>query len=144
MTSQGPRPVTIVDAGVGKELDIEVVIPVEDMGRLGEVVHQPGGGPAADRPVRRSIWPALHPRLLDLVLEHRSTLIFVNARRMAERLAATLNELHTDRLTTEDASRRGGEECEPGAEADPAGQVSQPGGKGEVVGRDQRPQRGSA
>ena len=41
----------------------------------------------------------MHPRLLDLVLEHRSTLIFVNARRLAERLATRLNELHADRLT---------------------------------------------
>src|SRR3546814_9603268 len=51
-------------------------------------------GPAAAGPVRRSIWPAMHPRLLELVREHRSTLIFVNARRLAERLATRLNELH--------------------------------------------------
>ena len=50
-------------------------------------------GPAAAGPLRRSIWPAMHPRLLELILEHRSTIVFCNARRSAERLAARLNEL---------------------------------------------------
>jgi len=85
----GLRAVTVVDAGIRKELDIEVVVPVEDMGALGEVIDEPG----VSTPARRSIWPAMHPRLLELVLEHRSTLIFVNARRLAERLATRLNEL---------------------------------------------------
>jgi ATP-dependent Lhr-like helicase len=89
-----PRPVTIVDAGVRKPLEIEVVIPVDDMAELGTIVDEPASGPAAAGPVRRSIWPAMHPRLLELVQEHRSTLIFVNARRLAERLATRLNELH--------------------------------------------------
>ena len=91
-----PRPVTIVDAGMRKELDIEVVVPVEDMGALGEIVEEPMSGPVAAGPVRRSIWPAMHPMLLDLVRSHRSTLIFVNARRLAERLATRLNELQLD------------------------------------------------
>jgi len=89
-----PRPVTIVDAGVRKELDVEVIIPVEDMGDLGQLVEEPTSGPPAGGPVRKSIWPAMHPRLLELVEQHRSTLIFVNARRLAERLATRLNELH--------------------------------------------------
>ncbi len=88
------RPVTVVDAGSRKPLEVEVIVPVEDMASLGTVVEGPvGGGPAAAGPVRRSIWPAMHPRLLELVQEHRSTLIFVNARRLAERLATRLNEL---------------------------------------------------
>ncbi|MFN8039587.1 MAG: DEAD/DEAH box helicase [Acidimicrobiales bacterium] len=91
--SRAPRPVTIVDAGVRKELDVEVVVPVEDMGRLGEVVDEPVAGPAAAGPVRRSIWPSIHPRLLELIEAHRSTLVFVNARRLSERLATRLNEL---------------------------------------------------
>ncbi len=90
------RPVTIVDAGVRKPLDIEVVVPVEDMGALGEVIDEPVSGPAAAGPTRRSIWPSLHPRLLELVEQHRSTIIFVNARRLAERLATRLNELHLE------------------------------------------------
>ncbi|MGZ4716159.1 MAG: DEAD/DEAH box helicase, partial [Acidimicrobiales bacterium] len=88
-----PRPVTIVDAGVRKPLEIEVVVPVEDMGSLGEIIDEPVSGPAAAGPVRSSIWPAIHPKLLELVEQHRSTIIFVNARRLAERLATRLNEL---------------------------------------------------
>ena len=89
------RPVRIVDAGMRKELDIEVVVPVDDMGDLGSIVDAPddprlGGGS------RRSIWPAMHPRLLELIESHRSTLVFVNARRLAERLATRLNELALD------------------------------------------------
>lgn len=91
-----PRPVTVVDTGTRKELDVAVVVPVDDMGSLGEVVDAPLEAPAAAGPVRRSIWPALHPRLLELIESHRSTLVFTNARRLAERLAARLNELATD------------------------------------------------
>ncbi|MCP5026995.1 MAG: DEAD/DEAH box helicase [Actinomycetia bacterium] len=88
-----PRPVAIVDAGLTKQLEIEVVVPVDDMGALGDIIDEPVSGPAAGGPVRRSIWPSMHPRLLELVQENRSTLIFVNARRLAERLATRLNEL---------------------------------------------------
>jgi len=83
------RPVTIVDAGVRKELDVEVVVPVEDMASVTDVEPGPGTGEGT----RRSIWPAIHPKILELVQEHRSTIVFVNARRLAERLAARLNEL---------------------------------------------------
>ena len=89
----GSRPVTIVDAGIRKALQIEVVVPVDDMGELGQSIEEPTSGPAAAGPVRRSIWPAMHPLLLDLVQQHRSTRIFVNARRRAERLATRRNEL---------------------------------------------------
>jgi ATP-dependent Lhr-like helicase len=92
-----PRPVEIVDAGTRKQLDIEVVVPVDDMGDLGRVIEEPVSGPAAGGPARRSIWPAIHPKLLELVESHRSTLIFVNARRLAERLATRLNELRHER-----------------------------------------------
>jgi ATP-dependent Lhr-like helicase len=92
-----PRDVTIVDAGVRKPLEVEVIVPVEDMGALGEVIDEPVSGPAAAGPLRRSIWPSMHPRLLELVESHRSTLIFVNARRLAERLATRLNELAAER-----------------------------------------------
>ena len=91
-----PRPVTVVDAGARKELDVEVVVPVADMASLGETVEPPASAGAAAGPLRRSIWPAIHPRLLELVQSHQSTLIFANARRLAERLAARLNELHLE------------------------------------------------
>jgi len=84
-----PRPVTIVDAGNRKELDIEVVVPVEDMSRP-DGPEQPGAPQAPRRP---GIWPSIHPRLLELIESHRSTLVFVNARRLAERLSSRLNEL---------------------------------------------------
>ncbi|WP_334143180.1 DNA glycosylase AlkZ-like family protein [Rhabdothermincola sp.] len=90
--SHQPRPVTVVDVGVRKPMELEVVVPIEDMGALGELVEDPDAGPLAPR-TRRSIWPSIHPRLLELVLAHRSTIIFVNARRLAERLATRLNEL---------------------------------------------------
>ena len=93
-----PRPVTIVDAGIRKELDVEVVVPVDDMGALGEVIDEPMAGPLAAGPVRRSIWPSMHPRLLELIKEHRSTLVFVNSRRLAERLATRLNELEAEAI----------------------------------------------
>ena len=62
------------------------------MARLAEPIDIPSG-PASQGPTRPSIWTAIHPRLLELVRAHRSTLIFVNSRRVAERLAAALNEL---------------------------------------------------
>src|SRR5512135_3729357 len=91
-----PRPVTIVDAGAKKAFDLRVEVPVEDMARLGETIEPSADeipeGPASDLP-RRSIWPAIHPRLLELIRAHRSTILFVNSRRLAERLAASINEL---------------------------------------------------
>src|SRR5919108_142434 len=74
----GGRPIELVDAGRAKELDLRVVVPLEDMREPGE------GG---------SIWPSIYPALLELVEEHHSTIVFVNNRRLAERLALCLNEL---------------------------------------------------
>ena len=74
----GDRPMELVDAGRAKDLDLRVVVPLEDM-------REPGEG--------SSIWPSIYPALLELVLEHRSTILFVNNRRLAERLALRLNEL---------------------------------------------------
>ncbi len=93
------RPVTIVDAGRTKEFDLRVEVPVEDMTapRAGSSssVHVPeldDDGPPGPKPAP-SIWPAMHPRLLELIRAHRSTMIFVNSRRLAEKLAAAINEL---------------------------------------------------
>jgi ATP-dependent Lhr-like helicase len=86
------RPVTVVNAGARKLLELKVEVPVEDMARLGEIEEQPSG-PASQGPKRTSIWQSIHPRLLEIVRERTSTLIFVNARRVAERLAGALNEL---------------------------------------------------
>ncbi len=85
----------IVDAGARKPLELEVIIPVDDMRELGQVLppdEQPGG-PAIAGDMRTSIWPAIHPRILELIKSHTSTIVFVNSRRLAERLAQRLNEL---------------------------------------------------
>jgi ATP-dependent Lhr-like helicase len=86
------RPVTVVNAGVRKLLELKVEVPVEDMAKLGVIEEQPSG-PASQGPKRTSIWQSIHPRLLEIIRERTSTLIFVNARRVAERLAGALNEL---------------------------------------------------
>jgi ATP-dependent Lhr-like helicase len=96
-TETGPRPVRIVDAGHRKALELTVEVPVDDMARLGEPLEF-RSGPVTRTDGRTSIWPAIHPRLLQLVREHRSTLIFVNSRRLAERIAAALNELAGEEL----------------------------------------------
>ncbi|HEX2586716.1 MAG TPA: DEAD/DEAH box helicase [Gaiellales bacterium] len=87
----GDREVTIVDAGAAKQLDLEVIVPVDDMREL-------GAAPAVEGEPRISIWPAVYPRLLELVREHRSTIVFVNNRRSAERVANRLNELAEEEI----------------------------------------------
>ncbi len=94
------REITLVDAGTRKELDLEVVVPVEDMRELQSTASlsvpvladgvEMGPGVEAGS---RSIWPSIYPALLELVEAHRSTIVFVNNRRLAERLALRLNEL---------------------------------------------------
>ena len=92
----GPgREVSVVDAGARKALDLEVIVPIEDMTTPGQVLpldEQPGG-PATSPEARASIWPAIHPRILELIRAHRSTIVFTNSRRLSERLAQRLNEL---------------------------------------------------
>ena len=62
------------------------------MAKLGEELDEIPSGPASAGPARRSIWPSIYPRLVELVRAHRSTMIFANSRRLAERLAGALNE----------------------------------------------------
>ncbi|MEA2146051.1 MAG: ATP-dependent helicase Lhr and Lhr-like helicase [Solirubrobacteraceae bacterium] len=107
----GPRrECRIVDTGVRKELDLQIHVPVESM-------VEPDGTPAPEldplaggEATRRSIWPAIYPELLELVRAHRSTIIFVNNRRGAERLALRLNDLaEADPGRSRQASPNGGE-----------------------------------
>ncbi len=86
------RPITIVNAAAPKQLKLRIEVPVEDMARLGEMEEIPTG-PASQMPRRVSIWNAIHPRLLEIIHEHSSTILFVNARQIAERLAGALNDL---------------------------------------------------
>ncbi len=98
------RPVAIVDTGIRKTLDLEIIVPVEDMAELGKPVLGADGEPvmngaaSGDPEDRKSIWPSIYPRLLELIRAHTSTLVFVNSRRLAERLAAKLNELAGEEL----------------------------------------------
>src|SRR5881227_1629550 len=99
----GGRPIELVDAGVAKQLDLEVVVPVEDMRELGSTAqlsqpeYERGPADAMITPGlevgSNSIWPSMYPALLELVRAHRSTIVFVNNRRLAERLALRLNDL---------------------------------------------------
>jgi ATP-dependent Lhr-like helicase len=91
------RPVTIINASEPKRLDLRVEVPVEDMAKLGEIEDLPSG-PASQGPVRRSIWSAIHPKLLEHIRAHRSTLIFVNNRRLAERISGAINDLAGETL----------------------------------------------
>jgi len=94
----GPqRRCRIVDTGVRKPLDLQIHVPVESMVEPGNAdldLDPFAGGEAT----RKSIWPAIYPELLALVRAHRSTLVFVNNRRGAERLALRLNELAGDHI----------------------------------------------
>ncbi|HEU0213153.1 MAG TPA: ATP-dependent helicase [Jiangellaceae bacterium] len=93
----GRRPVHVVDPGSTKEWDLRVVVPVEDLGELGGHDTGPDSSPEG----RSSIWPHVEERVLDLVEEHRSTIVFANSRRLAERLTARLNEISEERTTGE-------------------------------------------
>jgi ATP-dependent helicase Lhr and Lhr-like helicase len=93
----GPRrEVTIVDAGHRKELDLRIEVPVESMSEPNGPVdptRDPLEPVAGGESTRSSIWPAIYPELLALVKAHNSTIVFVNNRRSAERVALRLNEL---------------------------------------------------
>jgi ATP-dependent Lhr-like helicase len=121
------RECEIVDASEPKKLDLQIVVPVEDMvepspldnkrrdgADTGKTRHpdepkhsperiDPGPIEASLDPATntRSIWPAIYPELLSLVREHNSTIVFVNNRRAAERIAKRLNEMHNDELEEE-------------------------------------------
>ena len=115
----GPRrEVTIVDAGArtlngkGKQLDLRIEVPVESMTEPGGPAET--GGPELDplagalqggggEATRASIWPAIYPEILRLVREHTSTIVFVNNRRSAERVALRLNELAAQQRREEGA-----------------------------------------
>ena len=140
----GARPVSIVAPPSGKQLELKIVVPVEDMADLQMSAGAPGRGPDGPGsppggagsgragagavledpdndgdPVRQhSIWPHVEERVLDLIQAHRSTIVFANSRRLAERLCARLNELAAERA--EEAEQAAAEDgsAEPGGTAD--------------------------
>jgi ATP-dependent helicase Lhr and Lhr-like helicase len=107
----GPRRrCRIVDTGVRKPLDLKIHVPVESMVEPdatdnAAVLDPLNGGTEA---TRRSIWPAIYPELLKLIQQHRSTILFVNNRRSAERIALRLNELANE--AGEEAAQATGED----------------------------------
>jgi ATP-dependent Lhr-like helicase len=101
----GGRAIELVDAGTRKPLDLQVIVPLEDMRELGSTasLSQPVLSDGVEMDVgtehgSQSIWPSIYPEILKLVREHRSTIVFVNNRRLAERLALRLNELAEEEI----------------------------------------------
>jgi ATP-dependent helicase Lhr and Lhr-like helicase len=96
----GSRTVTVVQPPSPKRIELQVVVPVEDMTELdtgpGRGTGDDGEGPSDPAP-RRSIWPHVEERVLDLIEQHKSTIVFANSRRLAERLCGRLNELAAER-----------------------------------------------
>ncbi|GAB3411821.1 ATP-dependent helicase [Schumannella luteola] len=114
----GTAPVEIVAPPIEKTFDLSVVVPVEDMTELGVRSADPvdaGPGEADETGLQSagSIWPHVDARIVDEVLAHRSTIVFANSRRLAERLTARLNEVYEERL----AEAAGSAEWEAGADA---------------------------
>ncbi|MFL6116175.1 MAG: ATP-dependent helicase [Catenulispora sp.] len=96
----GPHPVKVVAPKIVKTFDITVSVPVEDMAALDS---DDGERTAADQAGRRtaSVWPHVEAAVADLIEKHRSTIVFTNSRRLAERLTGKLNEAHWERVTGE-------------------------------------------
>ncbi len=99
----GSAPVEIVAPPSAKEWDLRVVVPVEDMTAPDEYDEESG-----DPQRSTSIWPHVEEHVVDLIEAHRSTIVFANSRRLAERLTARLNEIAADRA--EAAADPGGDE----------------------------------
>ena len=100
----GSHPVRVVAPHADKSWDLSIVVPVEDMSDLGATAStstSPAPATLEDEqapPRPPSIWPHVENRILDLISEHRSSIVFANSRRLAERLTAHLNDLHAERL----------------------------------------------
>ncbi|NLS09664.1 ATP-dependent helicase [Nesterenkonia sp. MY13] len=94
----GSQPVEVIAPAAQKSWEITVSVPVPDMaqptaepGLLGE------GESLADQPLEPSIWPHVEHKVVDLITANRSTIVFVNSRRLAEKLTGRVNEIHAER-----------------------------------------------
>ena len=95
----GPYDVDVVAPPSVKRWDLDIVVPVEDMTDLGASAAPGAVSLDSEQPARApSIWPHVENRILDVISSHRSTIVFANSRRLAERLTAHLNELNAERL----------------------------------------------
>src|SRR5262249_22670035 len=84
----GTSPVEIVAPPTSKQWDLKVVVPVEDMTAPEEYDEE-----SSDPQRSNSLWPHVEERVAELIRSHRSTIVFANSRRLAERLTARLNEI---------------------------------------------------
>ncbi|SDR94622.1 DEAD/DEAH box helicase [Agrococcus carbonis] len=104
----GPAPVTTVAPPSDKRIELTITVPVDDMtdlrGPAREESAPTGSAFGSTQPETPSIWPHIEREVLELVDRHRSTIVFVNARRAAERLTARLNELDAERLDALEAA----------------------------------------
>jgi ATP-dependent helicase Lhr and Lhr-like helicase len=96
----GPTPVEVVQPATPKTIEVSVEVPVQDMTDLDAVAT--GSVEDGTEGPRRSIWPAVEARVFELIRQHRSTIVFANSRRLAERLCARLNELATQASVPDD------------------------------------------
>ena len=95
----GGTAVTIVAPPAQKTFDLRVIVPVDDMTELGTAsTGAPSEGSTSGAPTNGSIWPHVEERIVDLILENTSTIVFANSRRLAERLTARLNEIYAERM----------------------------------------------
>ncbi|HLK00685.1 MAG TPA: helicase-related protein, partial [Streptosporangiaceae bacterium] len=93
----GPaRTVRTIQPETSKRIDLTITVPVEDMTDLDAAARDPD-----DPTERKSIWPHVEERVLDLIESHKSTIVFANSRRLAERLCGKLNELAAERSGTD-------------------------------------------
>ena len=97
----GGQHVEIVAPESTKKFDLHVVVPVEDMTELGTAPVREGSAAANSEPAQASIWPHVEESIVDRILEHRSTIVFANSRRLSERLTARLNEIYADRMVAD-------------------------------------------
>ncbi|MFE9427201.1 ATP-dependent helicase [Kitasatospora sp. NPDC006697] len=88
------RGAEIVQPPSAKKFDLSVVVPVADLGEL-----SPAPATEGSEQAKASIWPHVEERIVDLVQAHRSTIVFANSRRLAERLCNRLNEIAHERAT---------------------------------------------
>jgi ATP-dependent Lhr-like helicase len=95
----GTAPVEVIAPASAKQFDLTVAVPVEDMTELGSAPVREGA--TASAAPQQSIWPHVEEQIVDRILECRSTIVFANSRRLAERLTARLNEIYEERLGVE-------------------------------------------
>ncbi len=127
----GGRAIEVVTPPSDKQMQLDVVVPVEDLAELATAPPLEGVDPNA----HASIWPHVEERVTDLVQAHRSTIVFANSRRLAERLTARLNEIAHERET--------GETLDPAGSLAPAQTMAQAGATRGVPGLLARAHHGS-